>query len=196
MIITEKNLIDSGCSKKLAPFLLPHFQEVCKKYEINTPIRFCTFISQLSHESGAFFYTQEIASGQAYEGRSDLGNHHKGDGVKFKGRGFIQITGRSNYQSLSNDLGIDLIAKPELLGAKNINLCTTDQMRLATLSAGWYWNKKRLNVLADKMNINLSINELNTLETFKLITKKINGGYNGLEDRKTRYEKIRTLINK
>lgn len=196
MLITENTLISAGCKKALAPFLLPHFQEVCKKYEINTPARFCAFISQLAHESGSFFYTQEIASGSDYEGRADLGNIKSGDGVKFKGRGFIQITGRANYQSLSNDLGIDLIKKPELLGAKNINLCSDEQIRMATVSTGWFWNKKSLNTFADRINIKYDLTNESNILAFKMITKRINGGYNGLEDRKARFEKIRKLIIK
>lgn len=193
MEITITHLILAGCKSSVAPFLQPFFQEVCNKYQINTPIRFAAFISQLSHESGSFFYTEELASGSDYENRKDLGNVHPGDGVKFKGRGFIQITGRSNYQTLMNEFGIDFITHPELLGGKNINVCTSEQMKWATMSAGWFWNKTGLNSLADKMNLESVMIEPN-LSSFKAITKKINGGYNGLDDRQKRFDKIRISL--
>ena len=118
MEITKEFLIAAGCKSTIAPFLVEHFQEVCNKYSINTPIRFAAFIAQLAHESGSFFYTEELASGAAYEGRKNLGNTVKGDGVTYKGRGFIQITGRANYTSLSKEFGVDFVKNPKLLGGK------------------------------------------------------------------------------
>ena len=82
------------------------------RYDINTPKRISSFIAQLLHESGGFMYVKEIANGSAYEGRKDLGNTEVGDGVKFKGRGLIQLTGRANYKRVGTDFGIDLINKP------------------------------------------------------------------------------------
>src|SRR6478736_7421705 len=70
------------------------------KYLINTPTRIAAFLAQIAHESGQFRYVKELASGEAYEGRKDLGNTQPGDGKKFKGRGLIQITGRNNYELL------------------------------------------------------------------------------------------------
>lgn len=191
---TEKYLRSAGCKSTLIPFLQPHFEECFEKYDINTPCRIAAFLSQLAHESGTFFYTQEIASGSAYEGRKDLGNTQSGDGVKFKGRGFIQITGRANYTSLSKALGVDFVNNPNLLGGKTINVCTAEQMRNATLSAGWFWGRTGLNSLADKLDLRFrAIHEPN-LSNFKKITKKINGGYNGLEDRQNRFDKIRVAF--
>lgn len=196
MEITNELLVACGCKEKLAPFLLPHFKEVCEKYSINTGARFACFLSQLAHESGTFFYTEELASGSAYEGRKDLGNINKGDGVTYKGRGFIQITGRANYTSLSKEFKVDFVKIPTLLGAKNINICTSDQMRWATMSAGWYWNTRKLNDLADKVDLSTPVTTEPNNWVFKLITRKINGGYNGLHDRISKFEKIRKYLIK
>lgn len=170
-------------AEKLAPFI----NDTCSMLQINTPIRILCFLAQVGHESGGLFYTEELASGNAYEGRADLGNTHPGDGVRFKGRGLIQITGRVNYTSINKDLGIDCINNPSLLGGKRFNLCTPEQLKNATLSAGWFWNKKNLNELADKIDINTPIDKGANNDAFVAITKKINGGTNGLPDRRARY---------
>jgi len=154
------------------PFVDP-LNNLMSKYHINTTLRIRHFIAQLAHESGEFKYVKELASGQAYEGRKDLGNIHPGDGVRFKGRGLIQITGRNNYLALSKDLFADqrLIDHPELL----------EQPENAVLSACWFWGKNGLNKLADNDDI-------------KSITKKINGGYNGLSDRVVYYARAKKYI--
>lgn len=130
--------------KKLVPaskaHLLVYLNNVLKDFAIDTYLRKCHFLAQTLHESGSFHYMEEIASGAAYEGRKDLGNIKKGDGIKFKGRGIIQITGRANYALLSKDLGIDFVSNPTWL-CKN---------EYAFLSAGWFWNKHKLSLLADK----------------------------------------------
>lgn len=118
------------------------------------------FLAQIAHESGGFYYVCELASGGAYEGRADLGNTEEGDGVKYKGRGLIQITGRSNYAACGTALGVDLLNEPELL----------EQPVLACRSAGWYWKERGLNELADAGD-------------FLRITKRINGGTNGWKER-------------
>ncbi|HMF70610.1 MAG TPA: hypothetical protein VK616_04005 [Flavitalea sp.] len=174
-----------------AQIFLPYVNDVFIKYSINSSTRQLCFMAQVSHESGGLFYTEELASGQAYEGRKDLGNVYPGDGVKFKGRGLIQITGRTNYQALSHDLQADFINNPALLGGKNIHLCSPDQLKYAALSAGWFWNKTGLNSIADKINSQQPIDEGINLDSFKAITRKINGGYNGLADRIQRYQKGR-----
>lgn len=143
----------------IAKYLAP-LNNAMDKYQINNPKRQAAFLAQLAHESGSLKYVREIASGEAYEGRKDLGNTQPGDGVRFKGRGLIQITGRTNYEDLGVALNFDFIKEPEKLELPGA----------ATLSAGWFWYKNGLNDLADK-------------DEFKKITKKINGGYNGLKDR-------------
>lgn len=158
-------------SKNIDVFLEP-LQRTLEKYEINTPKRIACFLAQIAHESGSLKYVKELASGQAYEGRKDLGNVYVGDGVKFKGRGLIQITGRANYEALGNYLDTDLIAKPELL----------EEPLYAALSAGWFWDKRKLNELADRMN-------------FEKITRLINGGLNGYADRLKYLEAAKKVLN-
>ena len=106
-------------------------------YKIDTEKRVAAFIAQIGHESGYLRYSEEIASGKAYEGRRDLGNIYAGDGIKYKGRGLIQITGRYNYAQLSKDLGEDFIKNPELLSTP----------KYAVQSACWFWKKNKLNDL-------------------------------------------------
>ncbi|EOR08300.1 glycoside hydrolase family 19 protein [Acinetobacter tandoii] len=142
-----------------------HFKDYAILYN---ELRFAHFIAQLAHESGNFKYMQEIASGAAYEGRKDLGNVMAGDGVRFKGRGPIQLTGRANYKKYGQALGIDFESHPELVATPSIGL----------LVACKFWTSNALNELADKDDV-LSI------------TKKINGGTNGLNDRKANLTKIK-----
>ena len=106
-------------------------------YSINDNDEIAAFIAQVGHESGQLTYSEEIASGKAYEGRKDLGNIQKGDGIRFKGRGLIQITGRFNYEKLSKDLNEDFINNPKLLSTP----------KYAVASACWFWNLKKLNNL-------------------------------------------------
>lgn len=134
-------------------------------YEINTPKREAAFIAQIAHESGSLRYVEEIASGDAYEGRKDLGNTEPGDGKKFKGRGLIQITGRNNYKEVGTELLYDFISKPEDL----------EKPGPACFSAAWFWYSRHLNRLAD-------------IDSFEKITRMINGGLNGYEDRLKHYE--------
>ena len=150
--------------------ILPALIDTCKYYEINTSRRENAFIAQIAHESGEFRYLRELASGAAYEGRADLGNTEPGDGIRYKGRGLIQITGRANYHLISNDLGVDFISSPELL----------EQPQYATESAGWFWDQKNLNRLAD-------------IGDFVLITKRINGGTNGLLNREEYWNKAKII---
>ncbi|NCC41627.1 MAG: hypothetical protein EOM21_19850, partial [Gammaproteobacteria bacterium] len=110
--------------------LAPHLFATLGKYAISTPLRIAHFLGQTGHESGKGKYTEELASGRAYEGRRDLGNTQRGDGVKFKGRGLIQVTGRYNVTRYARYLGrLDLIADPEPLALPEY----------ACDSAGWYW---------------------------------------------------------
>jgi putative chitinase len=142
--------------------LLPHLNNTMQRYEITTPLRKSHFLAQLGHESDGFNTNEEYASGAAYEGRRDLGNTQAGDGVRFKGRGLIQVTGRANYLDCGRALGVDLINSPQRLG----------DFDLACLSAGWFWDTRKLNNHADRDDI-------------LTITKIINGGTNGLADRQS-----------
>lgn len=137
--------------------------------QINTRLRQANFLAQIGHESGSLVYVKELGGPQylsKYEGRKDLGNTQPGDGVKFAGRGLIQVTGRANYAKASQALFGDdrLLRTPEML----------EQPEWAAKSAAWYWASRNLNALADA-------------DRFTDITKAINGGTNGLEDRKARY---------
>ncbi|CAH56675.1 endolysin [Flavobacterium phage 11b] len=139
------------------------YKTLLNGYHINTPLRLAHFMSQIEHESGGFKWLTELGGKSyfdKYEGRKDLGNTQPGDGAKFKGRGYIQVTGRYNYTRLSKDTGIDFLNNPDLL-AQEVN---------AIVSACWFWSKNKINDLADK-------------DDAKAVTKKINGGFNGLKDR-------------
>lgn len=165
-----KKIAPYGISSRVQSFVDP-LNQAMRDWEINTRARVCAFLAQLAHESASFNYVEEIASGQAYEGRKDLGNIHPGDGVKFKGRGLIQITGRANYEACSKALGLDLLNKPELL----------EDPVYAAQSAGWFWKTRGLNELAD-------------MGGFKKITRVINGGYNGLASREEFHKKALEVI--
>lgn len=134
-----------------------------REFEVNTVPRLAAFIAQVAHESRSLYYKEEIASGAAYEGRRDLGNIYPGDGCRFKGRGIIQLTGRANYKWASDALGIDLVKNPSLATIPE------HSCRIACL----YWQSRKLNLYAD----------WNNLRGFKEITRRINGGYNGWNDR-------------
>jgi putative chitinase len=141
------------------------------EFGIDTPQRVAAFLAQVGHESGRLVYVRELASGAAYEGRLDLGNTSPGDGVKYKGRGLIQITGKANYIALSLALDIDCIVNPEIL-EQPINACR---------SAAWFWKTRKLNVYADSGD-------------FITLTKCINGGINGLADRQLVYARAKKAL--
>lgn len=113
--------------------VVPYLNITLKQYEINTPLRISHFLAQVLHESGGFKFSEEIASGEPYEGRKDLGNTNTGDGKLFKGRGYIQITGRYNYKLYSDYKGIDFLSNPKLLATP----------QYAMDSAGWFWDTKK-----------------------------------------------------
>ena len=149
------------CAGARAQIYIEPLSRAMTEFEIAVkPQRAAAFLAQVAHESGSLNYVREIASGAAYEGRADLGNVEPGDGVRFRGRGLIQVTGRANNRDCGDALGLDLLGSPELLELP-LN---------AARSAGWYWHSRGLNALADR-------------DLFGAITKKINGGYNGLDDR-------------
>ncbi|HYI39980.1 MAG TPA: glycoside hydrolase family 19 protein [Allosphingosinicella sp.] len=137
----------------------------------HTPLRLAHFLAQLAHESMGFVYMEEIASGAAYEGRNDLGNVIVGDGRRYKGRGPIQLTGRSNYRRFGQKIGIDLESHPEIAALPSVGM----------LTACLYWSDHGLNELADADDI-------------LAITRRINGGTNGLADRKARLVKTKGLL--
>lgn len=134
--------------------------------------RLAHFLAQVIHESGSFRYMEEIASGSAYEGRADLGNREPGDGKRYKGRGPIQITGRANYRTFGRRIGIDIESNPEIAAVPSIGLHLALE----------YWKSRNLNVLADTDDV-------------VGITRKINGGTNGLADRKAHLAKVKGWLS-
>jgi len=144
-------------------------------FEIDRPRRMAAFLAQVAHESGELRYTRELADGNAYEGRADLGNTVQGDGRRYKGRGLIQITGRENYAICSQAILGDpaaLLDNPDLL----------EEPVLAARSAAWYWQSRNLNALADQIN------------TFQTITRRINGGLSHYDQRVMYWERAKLVL--
>ena len=194
--MTNEQLQQLGIDSK---WLQP-LEDTFEKYEINTPKRQAAFIGQCAHESGNFKLLEEnlhysaaslmrvwpsrfpdidVANQYAnnpekiankvYGGR--MGNTEEGDGWKYHGRGLIQLTGKENYGNCGSSIGVDLLGNPDLLGTPEY----------AALSAGWFWNKKGLNSLADSGDI-------------ETMTKRINGGLIGLDDRKAKIAKAEQVL--
>lgn len=194
--MTNEQLQQLGIDSK---WLQP-LEDTFEKYEINTPQRQAAFIGQCAHESGNFkvlqenlnysaeglmktwpsrFPTKEIAdqyarqpakiAGKVYNGR--LGNSNEEEAAKYLGRGLIQLTGKENYGNCGSGIGVDLLSNPNLLS----------DPQYAALSAGWFWNKKGLNSLADSGDI-------------ETMTKRINGGLIGLDDRKAKIAKAEQVL--
>lgn len=154
-----------------AAYYLPLLNTAMNEADITTPRRRAAFLAQLAHESGELRYWEELSDGSAYEGRKDLGNVNPGDGPRYKGRGPIQLTGRNNYRAAGQALGVDLENHPEL--AKD----PTVGFRVAT----WFWATRGLNPLADTGD-------------FREITRRINGGYNGLAQREAYYTRALQVL--
>jgi len=168
--IQLKKIYPFAQTKKISLYL-PFINKYADGYDVTSLLRIAAFLAQIGHESGQLQYCEEIADGSAYEGREDLGNLYKGDGRRYKGRGLIQITGRANYTDISDDLDIDFIRHPERL----------IEPELAVKSAYWFWNRSKLNLYADQ-------------EDFRRITKLINGGYNGYNQRMELYERAKNTL--
>jgi putative chitinase len=175
-------------------------QETFEKYQINTPKRQACFIGQCMHESGGFKFLKEnlnysakalmatwpsrfpdadtaekyarqpeMIANKVYSGR--MGNTEDGDGAKYIGRGLIQLTGKDNYRAFGEAIGEDLVSTPQLV----------EEPRYAALSAGWFWNKRGLNALADVMDV-------------ETMSKRINGGTIGMADRITKINKVLDVL--
>lgn len=177
--------------------------ETCERFAIDTSFRIAGFLSNVAHESGGFkfvrenlnysaaslmrvwpsrFPTVEIAqryamqpekiANRAYADRMGNGNEASGDGAKFLGRGLIQLTGKNNYVAYSLACDNEALQKPEIV----------EQPKYAAESAGWFWDVNRLNALADAQDIGG-------------MRKRINGGYNGLDDAQMKYSQIMAYFN-
>ncbi|MBK6687767.1 MAG: glycoside hydrolase family 19 protein [Deltaproteobacteria bacterium] len=160
----ELRRIAPQLSETRAAQLLPNLNRAMQEANIKTPRQQAAFVAQLAQESGGFRWFEELASGQAYEGRRDLGNTQPGDGVRYKGRGPIQLTGRANYRAAGKALGLDLEGHPELVANPEVGFRV----------AAWYWNNRNLNEPAERGD-------------FREVTRRINGGYNGYEARLAYY---------
>lgn len=185
--ITKEQLKQiSNVSERNLNTYIPLLNDTLDRYEINTVERVACFLAQVLHESGSFHYVKEIASGSAYEGRKDLGNLQKGDGVKFKGRGLIQVTGRNNYRQASLDMFGDerLLDHPEIL----------QEPKYALESACWYWKKRDLNSICDKPEDWMIVYKGRERTKFQWLTIKINGGLNGYVDRWQLYRRARKAL--
>lgn len=151
-------------------------QDAIAKGGIDTPLRLCHFMAQCAHESAHFGTTREFASGAAYEGRRDLGNTQPGDGKRYRGRGIIQTTGRLNYREATADIRHQVPGAPDF----EQNPEALEQFPWALLSAISYWRRRGINSRADRDDI-------------RAVTRAVNGGLNGFEDRK-RYLAIAKAI--
>jgi predicted chitinase len=161
-----------GLDRAKATAYLPHMERAMNEFGITNVHRSWMWLAQVGHESASLRYMEEIASGAAYEGRKDLGNTQPGDGKKFKGRGPIQITGRSNYTAAAGPLKLDLVNKPQI---------AADPQHAFRVSA-WWWSNHGLNAISDRDDVLAA-------------TKRINGGTNGLSDRQSRWGKAKALGN-
>jgi putative chitinase len=171
VILTLDKLI--GCmpySGDRAPIYVECLNTAMHEFSIDSPLRQAMFLAQVAHESGSLRYTRELADGSAYEGRKDLGNTHEGDGKKYRGRGLLQVTGRANTLAC--------------LAALNRKLDDVEYLETpmgASRSAGWFWYVNGLSIPADQ-------------GLFWTVSKKINGGTNGLDDRIQHYTRCRKAL--
>lgn len=200
MAISETELAALGIDTSW----LPHINEVVEKYKLSTPRRLAMWIAQCSHESQGFkrltenlsysanalhrtwparFHTlaeareyerqPERIANKVYGGRMGNGPEASGDGWRYRGRGLIQLTGRASYSACGEALQVDLLFTPDLLTTK----------QFAALSAGWFWSTRKLNALSDTGDVTG-------------VTRTINGGTNGLEERRALYQKALTVLEK
>ena len=154
--------------------VIAQIPETAKKFNITTNLRLAHFLSQCAHESGNFKFVVELASGKAYEGRKDLGNVNPGDGVKFKGRGLIQCTGRTNYKKFSDFIGEDCVANPDLVATK-----------YPLASAAFFFDSNKLWSICDKGADDATVTA---------VTKRVNGGTIGLADRIKHFKEYYNLL--
>lgn len=202
--IDELLYINNSLYKVKCEEYIDALNKVLPENEIDTPLRVCHFLAQIIHESGHFrfnsenlnysasalksvfkkyFPSDELANKYArqpekianrvYANRMGNGNEASGDGWKYRGRGLIQLTGYNNYKQCKDDMKIDIVKNPDLLLVPEY----------ALKSACWFWNKNNLNQYADKDDITT-------------ITKRINGGTNGLEDRTNNLKKAKNILLK
>ena len=202
-MIDRPELVALGATTENADKYLPWLNMTMIKYDIETPVRQAMFLSQLAHESGSFRFVQEnlnysvealrrvfkkyfpdddIAAlyarqpekiaNRVYANRMGNGDESSGDGWKYRGRGLIQLTGKNNYTAFSLAADNNALLESELVA----------EPELAVVSAGWFWDTNGLNKLSDTGDV-------------RAVTRRINGGYNGLADREAKYNKLITLLS-
>lgn len=154
----------------------PHLSKAMANGGIVTPLRAAHFLAQAAHECDGFRTLEEYASGRKYEGRRDLGNVRRGDGVLYKGRGIFQLTGRANYRTIGNRLGLPLEQTPEL----------AEDPRNSVLIAVHYWTTRTFR--------GVSLNSWADTDDIVSITRAINGGLNGLESRRLYLAKAKRVL--
>lgn len=168
--------------EKLAPLVGP-LNAAMEEFEINTPARQAHFLAQLAHESGCFRYMRELASGEDYEGREDLGNTELGDGHRFRGWGWMQTTGRKNTRIVSMALFGDdrLVRNPMLIDPPTVVLSARAAGHFWTVGAGQNLSKR---AIAHGVPIGVNLNDLADAGDVEGITYAVNGWLNGYEDRR------------
>jgi putative chitinase len=205
--MTRDELVGSmGCTPALADAWIDHLNATFDLYDINTKARLAAFIAQIGHESGGltigrenmnysadrllvifpthfsanqvdpgfvnyYAHQPEKIANRAYASRMGNGDENSGDGFKFRGGGLMQLTGRDDYRDFGNSISVDLIGQPDLIQTP----------RVSAMSAGWEWNRGHLNLLADASN-------------FERMTRIINGGLNGYQDRLVRWVKAKGFL--
>mgnify|MGYP000597829266 CR=1 FL=1 len=158
--------------KQISNELLSDLNACCDLFKINTPPRLRHFLSQIAHESGGLQWLQELASGDDYEWRDDLGNNKPGDGRRYKGGGAIQLTGRANYQAFA-----DFMSDPKVMDGSSYVA-----QKFPFSSAGFWWTNNDMNTLCDRG------------ATVEKVTRRVNGGINGLDDRIYYYNRCCDVI--
>ena len=202
-MITEENFktIIPDVSWSYASQYVNLFESVLPAYGIDTPLRKAHFLAQVAHESGGFKFVvenlnysakalygvfrkyfsnmdlanqyarqREKIANRVYANRMENGDEASGDGWKYRGRGLIQLTGKANYRLFSADTGMDFLGQPD----------TVATAKWALASACWFWKKNNINRYADADDIHM-------------VTKKINGGNNGIESRQHFLDEFKTL---
>lgn len=171
--LLSKAQVEAVYGRTIQAQQLKDLNDCLSRFKINTPARMRHFLSQTAHESGGLRWLRELASGSDYEGRTDLGNLYPGDGPKYKGAGAIQLTGRANYQAFA-----DFIGDPKVMHGVDYVSAT-----YPFSSAGFWWHNNDMNALCDQD------------ASVEAVARRVNGGLNGLADRKAYYHKACQIIS-
>ncbi|MEO1209568.1 MAG: glycoside hydrolase family 19 protein [Cyanobacteria bacterium J06638_20] len=173
------DIVGSKQHKDRIQAMMPGINETCHRFQINTPLRISHFFGQILHESGGFRWLREIwgptDAQRRYEPQSrlarNLGNVSSGDGRRYMGRGVIQLTGRYNYKQFSDAMGMDFVSNPDLVASP----------QYAVLVGGWYWDTRKINGAADR-------------DDLLRVTRLVNGGKNGLADRRRYLDRSKRVL--